>query len=439
MKRRRSALPLRMPILWSERSISALVLWVGILSSPEPVHGFFLRSLFGACGDAVERCGLLGLSMWMHRGAVGSSECRSYCVWFYSSDLECGDCQVIGNEMQPTAGYDMYLDLVNIPTNNTSYFSAARNRWQAVITGDLPDVRNTSLKYRPSLKSGCVLPAVVDDVYICATYQPIDGARQVLGSAGPTEIRAANLLTVAGEMRFDTADIAYLQTERHFSTVITHEMAHILGIGSLWVTTGVTGSWSIRCPYRGPQANAEFVQLSGCNKSVPTENDGDPASGTFCGHWDEACLNAELMTGVLNRVDDIPLSRITIAALYDLGYTVSYRTAETFTKSDLATTCQCAPKRRRSMMNLFHGEIRQLGVESSRRPRRRLSDAAHQIAMEYGKNVLSQRAQSMASSSLLASLESSAEDTATIYVGDQFLSVLVEDGGEVYGVIVTNQ
>jgi hypothetical protein len=50
----------------------------------------------------------------------------------------------------------------------------------------------------------------VDDVYNCATYQAMDSPRRVLGSAGPTEVRAADLLTIAGEMRFDTADLTYL-------------------------------------------------------------------------------------------------------------------------------------------------------------------------------------------------------------------------------------
>jgi hypothetical protein len=65
-----------------------------------------------------------------------------------------------------------------------------------------------SVKYRPY--GGCVLPAVVDDVYFCTTYQAMDGPRRVLGSARPTEVRAADLLTIAGEMRFDTADLTYL-------------------------------------------------------------------------------------------------------------------------------------------------------------------------------------------------------------------------------------
>jgi Leishmanolysin len=298
---------------------------------------------------------------------------------------------------------------------------------------------HASVKYRPH--GGCVLPAVVDDVYNCATYQAMDGPRRVLGSAGTKEVRAADLLTIAGEMRFDTADLTYLQTQRHFNTVITHEMAHILGIGSLWVTTGVTGSRSIRCPYRSPQANAKFARLSSCNRTVPTENDGGPAVGTFCGHWDKECLNAELMTGVLNRDNGIPLSRIAIAALYDLGYALSYRTAEAFTKSDLSSTCQCPPatRRRRSLLHRFHEETWPRDVPSSQRPRRRLSDVAHQIAMESRKKVLPQRAQTMASASLRASPESSVRDLATIYIGDQFLSVLVEDDGDIYGVIVTNQ
>jgi Reverse transcriptase (RNA-dependent DNA polymerase) len=96
--------------------------------------GLLLCSLWGAC-DPVERCGLFGFSMWMHRGDVGSKECAPYCVFFRSSELECGDCEILANEKQPSAGYDIYLDLVNIPANNALFFTSERQRWQSVTTG----------------------------------------------------------------------------------------------------------------------------------------------------------------------------------------------------------------------------------------------------------------------------------------------------------------
>jgi hypothetical protein len=268
-----------------------------------------------------------------------------------------------------------------------------------------------------------------------------------------------------------------VRLSHYFFVVGTLEIYIILGIGSLWTTTGVTGSRSSNCPYRGPRANAEFQLLSGCNnRTIPTESDGDPRGGTFCGHWDEECLESELMTGELSRTGTIPLSRLTIATLDDLGYTVDYSSAETFTKSNLNLNCQCTQKRQRrarrrhgSILDMSHGDTHQLGLRSSSsssppppRQRRRLSDAAYQMALEYGENILSQRAQeartadtttpsriedsTAAPTTTMMILNSTRPSSAivetaapTIYVGDQFLSVLVEDGGEIYGVIVSSR
>jgi hypothetical protein len=45
-------------------------------------------------------------------------------------------------------------------------------------------------------------------------------------------------------------------------------------------------------------------------------------------HWAEAIFGDELMTGYAD--DDLPLSRVTVGALEDLGYTVRYAAADPF-------------------------------------------------------------------------------------------------------------
>ena len=55
----------------------------------------------------------------------------------------------------------------------------------------------------------------------------------ILGQAGPCFIRPDSRLTVAGVMKFDSADVRGLIDNGKFKDVIVHEMGHVLGVGTL--------------------------------------------------------------------------------------------------------------------------------------------------------------------------------------------------------------
>ena len=67
----------------------------------------------------------------------------------------------------------------------------------------------------------------------------IDGAGGILGQAGPDTLRTGSLLPVHGVMQFDAADLAQLESSGQLVSVITHEMGHVLGIGSIWQQKGL--------------------------------------------------------------------------------------------------------------------------------------------------------------------------------------------------------
>ena len=74
--------------------------------------------------------------------------------------------------------------------------------------------------------------------------------------------------------------------------------------------------------YIGPQATAEYNAISSGNAtSVPAENGGGP--GTHNAHWRKSAFTNELMTGYVGPGRNLPLSRVTIASLADLGYQVN--------------------------------------------------------------------------------------------------------------------
>jgi len=193
---------------------------------------------------------------------------------------------------------------------------AAADRWTSVIVGDLPTAR--------------IARENIDDLVIIASGIRIDGPGGILGQAGPTDLRPGSLLPAKGVMEFDSADLRAMEEDGTLGDVITHEMGHVIGIGTIWEDLGLLNGARTRNPrFRGEAANREWAQISGTNTAVPVENTG--GEGTRDGHWRDSVLNKELMTGFIAEPDNA-LSRITVASLQDIGYTVDLDAAEPFSR-----------------------------------------------------------------------------------------------------------
>jgi hypothetical protein len=113
--------------------------------------------------------------------------------------------------------------------------------------------------------------------------------------------------------------------------VITHEMGHVVGVGSLWAAKGLlVGKGTTDPTFSGPAAMAEYHKLrtgSGDPVRVPVEDTGGP--GTRDVHWRDRTFGDELMTGFVNPAPN-PLSRLTAASLGDLGYQVDLDAADPY-------------------------------------------------------------------------------------------------------------
>jgi Leishmanolysin len=306
-------------------------------------------------------------------------------------------------------------------------FAQAAYTWQSIIAHDLADI-DTAAEGLTARDDGCTWPAIIDDLYICATYARIDGPSKVLGYAGPEYVRNDNLLPISGIMVFDKSDLAMLRQGNGFLDTILHEMGHVIGLGSLWQYANLATE-APNCTYLGVHANAEYQALSRCgrNATLPLERKG--GRGTACVHWDEDCLGDELMTGYLSTANGdsmrSPLSRLSIAAVQDLGYDVDYSRANPFGREKLDPLCTC-PNRRR--LGSFKDSTMRNGRGPRPRQRRRLGDAAHALAVQAGLDFLqSNRAAADAAKGTTPGLR---------YVGDTVVSVLVADQGHVYGVLV---
>jgi subtilisin family serine protease len=225
----------------------------------------------------------------------------------------------------PAAGFQITLSFPDsslTPAQQT-VFQQAANRWQQIIVGDLPNVTDPATGQ------------VIDDVLILATARTIDGAGGILGQAGPTAVRTgAKGLPWKGAMEFDAADIAAMEADGTFRNVILHEMAHVLGFGTLWQPFGlVTGLGGTNPLYMGNNALREYRSLFGVPAAtgVPLENQG--GAGSVGSHWRESVFATELMTSISEVAGtQMPISRMTVGALHDLGYAVNYARADAYTK-----------------------------------------------------------------------------------------------------------
>ena len=226
-------------------------------------------------------------------------------------------------------------------------FTAARLRWQNAISGDVQDIPLMS----DAGDCGEGSPAVnqtIDDILIFIRLIPIDGVNGILGQAGPCYYRSpGDPLAIMGVMQFDTDDLQSLESDGLLGDVILHEMGHVLGFGTLWNVPGEPARLadpslppppSTSCDtipgtdphFTGAQAITAFNSAGGvtyvAGAKVPVEKTG--GCGTADAHWRESVLGNELMTGFIDGQN--PLSRITIASLDDMGYTVDLAAADGF-------------------------------------------------------------------------------------------------------------
>jgi hypothetical protein len=223
-----------------------------------------------------------------------------------------------GTTTTPSAsGFQITLNMTGLTTAEQTIFQQAAARWSQVITGDLPNATYHG--------------QTVDDLLIDASAPTIDGVGGILGQSGPDAFRAGSDLPIHGIMEFDSADMASMVSSGLLYSVVLHEMGHILGIGTLWEDEGLlSGAGTSNPIFTGANATAQYNQIFGTNaRGVPVEATG--GEGTADSHWRETVFTNELMTGWAGPGTNLPLSRVTVGSLADLGYTVNYAAADAYT------------------------------------------------------------------------------------------------------------
>ncbi|MGG6263367.1 FG-GAP-like repeat-containing protein [Leptolyngbya sp. AN03gr2] len=153
-----------------------------------------------------------------------------------------------------------------------------------------------------------------------------------LAKAGPDGSGLVNVnglfLPTTGETVINSVWQAFSTMQNnlpYFKRIMIHEIAHILGIGTLWdvgnlrLTNFGTSSYSANT-----YAGWAYGEMLGVGGQVAV-----PVSEGF--HWSEAVFGNELMTPEISETQTtFPTSVLTIAGLRDLGWNVNFGAAEAF-------------------------------------------------------------------------------------------------------------
>ena len=203
---------------------------------------------------------------------------------------------------------------------------AAALRWERLIQSGLPDAL-----VRGDAGCGAGSPDVretVDDVVVFVRIVDIDA----LAESGPCLVRQDGGLPITGTIWLDGPGRVGQLRSSVLEALVMHELAHVLGFGSLWKEKGLlrdpSTSGGDDPHFVGAEARPEFDESGGSEWSgakIPVDDSG--VIGTADTHWRVVPFGEELMTPIIFYPDN-PLSRVTAAAMADLGYEVDIGEAE---------------------------------------------------------------------------------------------------------------
>ena len=266
--------------------------------------------------------------------------------------------------------YDVDLVFVDEGTNTqNSIVRQAAERWEAVIGQGVADF-DYSGNPQPAGTCGPGSPSVsdvVDDIRIYVTIDSIDGGGgsggNILGQATPCSWRIVlfqdpvtgqpDTITrqvIRGFIRLDEYDVGVMESRGVLPSVVTHELAHVLGFGTVWPAHGRLRDPSIPdkpnadTHFDGPLTIAAFDAAGGAGyggRKVPVENTG--VRGSADGHWRQSVFEDEMMTPFLTGSAQ-PMSAITLESLYEIGYEINLREAESFALSRAGVAGMAVPR-----------------------------------------------------------------------------------------------
>ena len=255
------------------------------------------------------------------------------------------------------------IELVFLNNGTTSQDNIVRQgaeRWESVMGREVSDYPFFTTTPFPANQCFPGQPGVseeIDDIRVWISIDSIDGVGGAVGVAGPCHVRSITYgfgaiisTPTVGALILDEADVAQMESQGSLLSVVTHEIAHVLGFGTIWDVREWLQDPSLpRSPdadthFIGPVTIPAFDAIGGggyAGARVPVENGAEPGSSDT--HWRQSVFGDELMTPYLTG-DTQPLSLVTIESMYDIWYEVDLTAADAFTLSSAGRAGMAIPR-----------------------------------------------------------------------------------------------
>ncbi len=237
--------------------------------------------------------------------------------------------QVVSRDLAQTA-YQVQTTFTPAPVDPLKFSLALSKRTglEPLTAESLAAVERAAKFWEGVITHSSFVGAQTLSVGLYGTQNPSD---TFLAYAGPQNYRKTasdRLLPASGVAVINMAYATqYNANPAYLELVMRHEFAHVLGFGVTWERNGNTLVSKDRKTYRadtyaGQAYGALVNELQGL--AIPLDDERV--------HWQEAALDAELMTPRAETLGTAtPLSQVSIASLRDLGWNVNYGAAEAFT------------------------------------------------------------------------------------------------------------